>query len=136
ENAMNRKTQVILHAVAGTVAMLCIAAFLSATVWVELTGGPEQITAVKRAIVYGLAVLIPSLAVTGLSGLRLAGRSRAAIVVAKKRRMGVNGLNGLLILLPAALTLDRFGAAGTFGTVSYLVQGAEVIAGPTILTLL
>jgi hypothetical protein len=133
---MNRRSRAALHAAAGVVALLCIVTFLTSTVWVELTGGAEEVAGVKRAIVYGLAVLIPAMALVGISSSRLAGRARAAAVAAKQRRMRLIAMNGLLVLVPAAVILDRLAAAGAFGTMFYLVQGAELIAGPTNLVLL
>jgi hypothetical protein len=133
---MSRSSSRMVHAAAGTVAMLCIAGFLGSTVWVELVGGPEQIAAVKRSIVLGLALLVPAMMVVGLSGSRLAGESRARPVVVKQRRMRFIALNGLLVLVPAALILDRLAAAGAFGAAFYAVQAAELVAGPINLVLL
>jgi hypothetical protein len=43
--------------------------------------------------------------------------------------------NGLLILVPAALVLDRWAAAGAFDARFYVVQALELVAGGTNLTL-
>jgi hypothetical protein len=133
---MNRSRFRAVHAAAGTVALLCIGVFLGSTLWVELTGGPERVAAVKRGIVYGLALLVPAMVVVGMSGARLGGRSRAASVVTKQRRMRVIAMNGLLVLVPAALILDRLASAGAFGMLFYTVQAAELVAGPVNFVLL
>jgi hypothetical protein len=44
--------------------------------------------------------------------------------------------NGLLILVPAALVLDRWAAAGVFDARFYVVQAVELLAGGTNLTLM
>lgn len=131
-----RKSVAAVHAAAGGVAMLCIASFLGATLWAELVGNRAEIAAVKRGIVHGLAVLVPALALAGASGAALAGRSRAAIVRAKQRRMRWAAANGLLVLVPAALALDRLAAADTLGTAFHAVQAVELVAGPANLGLL
>jgi hypothetical protein len=42
----------------------------------------------------------------------------------------------LLVLLPAAIFLDQWASAGSFDTSFYIVQGLELIAGATNLTLM
>jgi hypothetical protein len=44
--------------------------------------------------------------------------------------------NGLLILVPAAIVLDRWAAAGVFDARFYVVQAVELLAGGTNLTLM
>jgi hypothetical protein len=44
--------------------------------------------------------------------------------------------NGLLILIPAALFLDRLASRGEFGALFYAVQTLELIAGAVNLTLM
>ncbi|MEV5574324.1 hypothetical protein AB0L06_30180 [Spirillospora sp. NPDC052269] len=44
--------------------------------------------------------------------------------------------NGLLILVPAALYLDRLASRGGFGTLFYAVQALELTAGAANLTLM
>jgi len=44
--------------------------------------------------------------------------------------------NGMLILVPCAIFLDRWAAAGTFDATFYLVQGLEFLAGATNLGLM
>ena len=39
--------------------------------------------------------------------------------------------NGLLVLVPCAIALNRWAAAGTFDTTFYVVQAIELIAGAT-----
>ncbi|MEW6645964.1 MAG: hypothetical protein AB1450_02030 [Pseudomonadota bacterium] len=124
------------HAIAGSIAFLTILVFFSATVIVEVGGDPAAIARVKAAIVQGLWVLIPALMFTGVSGFALARGRSGGLLAAKQRRMPFIAGNGLLILLPAALLLDRWAAAGDMDGMFYVVQAAELLAGAANLTLI
>lgn len=125
-----------LHPVAGTVGLLCIATFWSATVAVELLGSPAAVLAVKTAILWGLLLLVPAMALAGASGFRLAGASAEPRIVRKRRRMPVIALNGLLVLVPCAVFLQARAAAGDFGTGFAAVQALELAAGALNLVLM
>ena len=125
-----------IHPVAGVLAFLIILSFWTSTVAVELIGSPAAIAAVKRAIPWGFLILVPSLAVVGTSGFRIAGASSAPFVMRKKRRMPFIAANGLLILIPAALYLAALASHGEFGGRFYAVQAVELIAGAVNLTLM
>lgn len=131
-----RPTLVMLHAASSTLAFLTVLTFLTATVVVEIGGNPAAIALVKRAIVYGLAVLIPAMAVAGGTGSMLAGRSTAPLIRAKQRRMRIIGLNGLLVLVPCAVALHLLAQTGSFGVAFYAVQSLELVAGPVNLVLM
>jgi hypothetical protein len=126
-----------LHLAAALLATLTIALFFSSTVVVEVAGGHPAVARVKSLIVVpGLFVLVPAIAVTGGTGFALSRRWQGALVARKKRRMPVIAGNGLLILVPAAIVLDRWAAAGAFDARFNLVQAVELIAGGTNLTLM
>lgn len=125
-----------LHAFCGGLALLCVAAFWSATVASELFGDAAAIVAVKRAILYAMAVLIPAMAAAGASGFRLAAGRGGRLVERKKKRMPFIAANGLLILLPSALFLHAKAVAGEFDAAFYAVQGLELLAGGINLALL
>ncbi len=118
-----------LHPVAGMLALATILAFWLSTAVAETIGTIEVVRAVKLAIPWGLLVLVPALALTGVSGFRIGGRWKSPIVAAKMRRMPFIALNGILVLVPCALVLRHFALAGDFGTVFYLVQALELAAG-------
>ena len=125
-----------VHVIAGAVGFLTIAVFWSSTLITELIGSPAAIAAVKNGILWGMAVLIPAMAIAGGSGMSL-GRGRAGrLVHTKKRRMPIIGLNGLLILVPSAVFLSVKANAGTFDNSFYAVQGLELIAGAVNLVLM
>ncbi|WP_108879470.1 hypothetical protein [Anderseniella sp. Alg231-50] len=118
-----------LHAAAGLIGFLAIATFWTSTAVSELFGSQEMVIAVKTMILNGMWVLIPAMMIVGASGMVMGKRRRDVPAVAKKKRMPVIALNGLLILLPAAFYLQSKAAAGSFDTPFYLVQALELVAG-------
>lgn len=125
-----------LHAAAGAVALLTICAFWLSTAVVELIGDAGQIAAVKTAILYGMAILIPAMAATGASGAALGRRMRLPLIAAKVRRMKIIAGNGLIVLVPSAVFLALRAQAGTFDTWFYAVQTVELVAGAVNIALL
>lgn len=119
----------VVHAMAGAIAMLAILSFWTSTVTAELFLSDEAVVAVKRAILYGLLVLIPVLAAAGGSGFALAGARTDHLVEDKKRRMRIIAANGILILAPAAFILHGKASAGEFDAVFHGVQAVELLAG-------
>jgi hypothetical protein len=126
----------IIHAIAGTAAMLTIATFWTSTLISELFLDYTAVAAVKHAIVYGLFLLVPFLAATGGSGFSLSQMRKGLLVDQKKKRMAVIAANGLLVLIPAALFLNSKAAAGEFDAMFYSVQFVELIVGVVQLTLM
>jgi hypothetical protein len=125
-----------VHFAAALLATVTIALFFSSTIVVEAVGGHPAVARVKSLIVVpGLLVLVPAIAVTGGTGFVLSRRWQGPLVARKKRRMPVIAANGLLILVPAAIVLDRW-AAAAFDTRFYVVQAVELLAGGTNLTLM
>src|SRR5690606_28272526 len=80
------------------------------------------IRAVKLAIPWGFLVLAPALAITGFSGFRMGAKWKHPLVAAKKKRMPLIALNGLLILVPCAFVLRHFALSDDYGGVFYAVQ--------------
>lgn len=124
------------HAAAGGLGLGLIALFWTATLWAELFGTPQQIAAVKAAIVQGLWLLIPALAAAGLGGARLARDRRGPRIETKTRRMRLAALNGLFVLVPCALILASRAQAGDLDGTFYAVQAVELVAGAINLRLL
>lgn len=125
-----------VHPIAGVVGFVTILIFWTSTAASEMFGSVETITAVKRAIPWGLLILAPALAITGATGFRMAGVSTDPRVLRKKHRMPFIAGNGLLILVPAALYLAALASRGEFGNVFYGVQAIELVAGAINLTLM
>ena len=126
-----------VHFIAGLLATLTIATFFIATVIVEMFGSHEAVAAVKALIVMpGLFVLVPAIAATGGSGFYLSKSQQGRLVDSKKKRMPFIAANGLLVLIPCAIFLNRLAAAGTVDSTFYLVQGLELSVGAANLTLM
>ncbi len=127
----------LIHRIAAVVATACIAIFFTSTVLVELFGSQESIAMVKQLIVMpGLFILIPAIAATGITGGSMTKGRKGRLVGIKQKRMPFIAANGLLILLPAAIFLNRWAAGGHFDTTFYIVQGFELVAGAANLTLM
>lgn len=118
-----------LHPVAGVLALATILAFWLSTAVAEMTGTTAMVRAVKLAIPWGLLVLVPALALTGVSGFRIGRRWKSPIVAAKMKRMPFIAANGILVLVPCASVLRHLVLAGDFGAIFYLVQALELSGG-------
>lgn len=120
----------VIHPITAIIATLCIFTFFCATVLTEACGSPEAIATVKARIVFpGLYILLPAIAASGASGFALAKGRTGKSVKQKMKRMPFIAINGLFILLPAAIYLNSWAAAGIFDTKFYVVQGIELFAG-------
>ena len=127
----------LIHRAVGVIAPLCIATFWLATVLTELFGSPAAVAQLKSLIVTpGLWILIPAIAAAGGSGAVLSRSRRGRLVDAKKRRMPFIAANGLLVLLPCAIVLDHWAAAGQLDASFYALQAVELIAGAVNLVLM
>ena len=133
---MNRDTLRKIHAAAGAGACLFIASFWISTVLSELFSSHETIVVVKQTIVYALFGLMACMAVAGVTGMKMGGKSKHTAIAAKRRRMPFIAANGMLILLPCAFFLNNRASAGQFDSVFYIVPIVELIAGVANLTLL
>ena len=133
---MSRTVVALVHRIAGVLAFLLVLAFWLSTAAVELFGDPAAVAAVKQAIIWGMAHLVPAIAIAGATGFRLGGKSAAPVIAGKRRRMPILALNGLLVLVPSAIFLAMRAAEGRFDAVFYAVQAAELAAGAVNIALL
>ncbi|MCV2368210.1 hypothetical protein [Roseateles oligotrophus] len=125
------------HMIAGLLAPLCIATFFISTILTELFGSYAAVAQLKSLIVTpGLWIMVSLMAVAGGSGMFLAKSRKGRLVDSKKKRMPFIAANGLLVLVPCAVVLNRWASAGTFDTTFYVVQAIELIAGAINLTLM
>lgn len=115
------------HAIAGGLALLLISTFWISIIVSELIGSKSQIIGVKNAVLYGMFLLIPSLAATGASGFSLAGKWKSRIISTKKKRMKFAAINGIFILLPSAIFLADRAAKMNFDAIFAGVQTLEII---------
>ncbi len=125
-----------VHKIAAALATATIATFWASTLFSEVFLDHTAITAVKTPIPYGFFVLIPAMALAGVTGAKLAKGRVGGVLGAKSKRMPIVAANGILILIPAALFLASKAQAGSFDTSFYVVQIFELFAGALNLTLL
>ncbi len=126
-----------IHLIAGLLATLTIATFFLSTLVTELFGTHETVAMVKALIVMpGLFILVPAIAATGGSGVFLSKSRQGRLVEAKKKRMPFIAANGLLVMIPCAIFLNDWAAAGTFDSIFYVVQTLELLVGAVNLTLM
>jgi len=125
-----------IHAISGAIALAIILAFWTSTVVSEAFGSPQQIAAVKTAVLYGLAVLVPAMAIAGGSGFSLGAKWKSPVVRRKKARMKIIAATGILVLVPSAVFLAMKAGQGDFDAAFMTVQGIELIAGASNILLL
>lgn len=126
----------IPHRVAGGLAMFLVLSFWTSTIVSEVLLSHGAVAATKQAILYGLLLLVPSIALAGISGLFLARRRPGLAVGPKAKRMRLIAANGVLIMLPAAFYLFHKAAAAEFDATFYVVQALELLAGAIQLSLM
>ncbi|MFT8472556.1 hypothetical protein [Acetobacter persici] len=125
-----------IHPVTGAMAILCIACFMTASVFAELYGSPQTLAVIRHAILWGLLVLIPCLILTGLSGYQATGTAPRGLALTKFKRMRIIGINGVCILVPCAFFLALRASELKLDRLFYGVQLIELLAGTTNLALL
>jgi hypothetical protein len=126
-----------VHLIAALLAPVCIATFFLSTILIELLGSLAAVAQLKSLIVTpGLWIMVPLMAAAGGSGILLARSRKGRLVDAKKKRMPFIVANGLLVLVPCAIVLNRWAAAGSFDAAFYVVQAIELVAGAANLALM
>lgn len=133
---MNTKTLKNIHKTAAILALVLITSFLTSTIIADLLATPQQIAHVKSTILMFIPGLILAMMVTGISAKKLYPGAIKGVFKIKQTRMKVAGINGVIILLPAAIILARWSALGQFDGLYWTVQILEIIAGMTNLTMI
>nr|WP_321980444.1 hypothetical protein [uncultured Cohaesibacter sp.] len=126
----------VVHRLAGVIALMMILIFWLSTILSELFADDAVVTIVKTLIPWGFWVLIPAIALVGVSGFRVGRKWKSPIVKQKQKRMPFIAINGIVILIPAALYLSSKATAGQFDEAFYLVQAIEIVAGAINISLL
>ncbi|MDA8074223.1 MAG: hypothetical protein M0Z40_03130 [Actinomycetota bacterium] len=133
---MSRPLLVRVHLAASAGAVAVITGFLASSTITELTGGVGDIRVLRHGILLGLPLLVACLATAGLTGRRLAGASRSAVVRHKQRRLQVAAAVGLAVLVPCALILNHLAAAPATGRLFATLEVTEFLFGSLNLSLL
>lgn len=131
----------LLHAIAGTAAMLIIASFWISTLVSEVFMSHTAVAEVKHGILFTLFLLVPLMAVTGGSGFSLGKMKKGIsswdrVLDRKKMRMAIIVVNAFLVMIPVAFFLNGKAASGEFDAVFYAVQALELFAGGVQLALM
>ncbi|MGF1911310.1 hypothetical protein L4C38_17955 [Vibrio kasasachensis] len=128
----------MLHRTCAVLAFVTIASFFSSTLISELFTSHQTVAQVKQVIAYAVWGLIPLMAITGATGAKLAPNVKMGVgpIGRKKKRMPIIAINGLVVLLPAALYLNSLASQGDFGATFYTIQVIELMAGAVNLTLM
>ncbi len=126
----------MIYPVGGAIALLTISTFWLSTLFAKLFGSEAFVISVKTTIPWGFFVLIPALMTAGGTGFVLSKVDSAGVIGAKLKRMPFIAVNGLLVLISAALFLASKARAGEFDTAFYGVQALELLAGVTNIALL
>ena len=106
------------------------------TIVAELSGNLLTVATTKQIILWGLLVLVPCIAFTGLSGYQITGKASRGLVLTKFKRMRAIGINGICVLVPCAFFLAFRASELKFGWPFYSVQCLEFLAGSINLVLL
>lgn len=131
-----RNTLIKIHAASATTALILISIFFISSIVSELIGDQALIITVKTYIFYAIWFVIPAMAIAGGTGHKLAPKAKSGVIGKKKSRMPFIAANGILVLTPAAIYLKMLAESGSFGTTFYIVQGIELFAGFTNISLM
>ncbi|EAS44956.1 hypothetical protein [Photobacterium profundum] len=120
-----------IHKTAAIIAFLLIVSFFSSSLLTDIFGDYDAISQVKNTILYSVGLLVIAMMTTGITANKLYGAKAQGALAVKQKRMKVAAANGVVILIPAAIFLARWSAAGQFDSVYWTVQAIELIAGAT-----
>mgnify|MGYP003402904894 FL=1 len=132
---MKRKTVVRIHLVATIIAVVTIATFFTISLIAEIRGDQVFIKAIKALILYALPLMIFAMPCLAITGNKLAGKSKNALVEIKKKRMKFVMLNGI-ILVSLAIFLYYRSHFQSIDGVFLTFQIAEFVFGLTNLSMI
>lgn len=125
-----------LHLGSSLLTLAASLVFFSGAV-VALFGTQAELVQVRQRIAWqGLPLIGLLLASSVATGWALARGRSEGLLGRKKTRMPMILVNGLLVLAPAALLLDRWAVAGRFDALFYTVQAVELMAAVFNLTMM
>jgi len=132
---MKRAQLVTIHTGASALALLTVITFFTSTVIIEISGSVEQMASLKEQIFFALPLMLVAMPLVGISGKKLAGKSRAPLVQRKLRRMKFMAINGFILIILASLLyfLSRdFRLDARF----YLLEVLELLLGGVNISLM
>ncbi|RYE23707.1 MAG: hypothetical protein EOP45_06605 [Sphingobacteriaceae bacterium] len=132
---MKRKSLIGIHIIATVIAAITITSFFISSLAAEINGSEAAIRKVKEVILFFLPVLLVAMPALGVTGNILAGKSQNPIVLAKKRRMKIVFVNGLILITLACFLYYR-SHYQTIDNIFLTAQLTEFALGLTNLTLI
>jgi hypothetical protein len=132
---MKRKNLIRIHIIATVIAAATITSFLVSSLAAEINGSETAIRKVKEAILFFLPVLLVAMPALGVTGNILAGKSQNSVVLAKKRRMKIVFVNGLILITLACFLYYR-SHYQSIDSIFFAAQLTEFALGLTNLTLI
>lgn len=133
---MSRSRLALVHGLSGAAALGIVLCYWSMALYAEVLASADTVILLRQVILYVLPLLVLCLATAGASGAKLAGRSQAPQIRAKSTRMRLAALNGLLVLIPAAVFLGLRARTGDLSGPFAAVQILELCAGALNIVLL
>lgn len=127
-----------IHKLFAFISFFIILIFFTSTLFVEVFFDYKTITQLKALIVCpGLFILLPSIAITAISGNIIAKRSKnSELIKIKKKRMPFIAIIGVFVLIPCAIYLNYLATENLFDTTFFIVQSLELLAGAINLSLM
>lgn len=124
-----------IHAIAGVIGFICILTFVTSTVYAVFLGDTATYAAIKGNIFKWVFLLIAALLVAGGTGVNLLGKRQEVLALTKQKRGPIGFMTSLLILLPCAYFLSKWAAAGSIGTLLFVVQTLELLASGVVISM-
>jgi hypothetical protein len=132
---MKRKTIVKIHVIVTVIATLTIVTFFISSLVAEINGNEAFIREVKEMILFSLPIMLIAMPALGITGNKLAGKSRNPIILTKRKRMRLVFVNGIALMALACFLYYR-SHYQTIDAVFLLAQMAEFALGLTSLILI
>jgi hypothetical protein len=132
---MKRSRIIAIHTGTSALAMITVVTFFTSTLIIEFSGSVEEIAALKENIFFALPLMLVTMPLVGLSGKKLAGKSRAPLVQRKLKRMKLIAINGFMLITLATL-LYVLSRDLRLDTAFYLLQGLELLLGAVNISLM
>lgn len=98
---MKQKTLIRIHIITTAIALTTISSFFSFSLIAEIIGENLFIKKVKTGILYCLPILVFTMPLLGITGKKLAKKSKSNIITKKMARMKLIVINGILLIFIA-----------------------------------
>lgn len=132
---MNRSKILKFHIVGSLIAVITVGIFFSSSLVSEFNQQIDFTFQIKKGIFYSLPILLITMPMIGVTGNILAGNSNHPLILEKKKRMRLIGINGVLLITMACL-LFYWAKNSMYGQAFTIIQVVELLLGFSNLILL